>query len=380
MQQALFSGGPFDRVLDALDPRAGPRRRVLERCVVIALVAWAPMAIASYVEGTFFGGTGSFARDVLVHTRLLVSVPLLMMGARAIERRFGEALDHLERAGLVPAERRPGFHAAIESVGRLRRATWPDVVLVVLVAALAADDVAKGDFERWMEPVRAPNATLSFAGAWDLCVALPIYRFLVGRWLWHLGLWFVLLVRIARVPLRLEATHPDRMAGLRFLSDAHESLGWVVLALSCTLAASLITQLRRTGGSVDALTPSIATFCIAAPLVAIGPMLAFAWPLERARRKRHDDYGAAAADLSRRYVATHIAAPSATPFALDGPEPSTHIDMSSSFQNTIDTTRLPVRRTTMILLAACAALPMVAVYMQQLPIAEILKRLRGLLG
>ncbi|AKF10334.1 hypothetical protein DB32_007483 [Sandaracinus amylolyticus] len=379
-QPALFAGDPFDRILNALDPRAGPKRRVVERCAAIVLIAWAPLAVASYAEGTFRGAPGSFASDILVHVRLLVSVPLLMIGEHAVARRFGAALEHLERAGLVPEDRRAAYRAAIASVERLHRAVWPDVVLVGLVAAFAVDDITAGRLERWMQPALVPGATLSLAGAWDLCFSLPVYRFLVGRWLWHFALWFLLLARVARVPLRLEATHPDRMAGLRFLSDAHESLAWLVLALSCTLAASLIMLLRHTGEAVDALDPTVLLFCIAAPLLAVSPMTVFAWPLERARRERHDDYGVAAADLSRRYVAKHIAGRSATPFPVDADEPSTHIDMSSSFQNCIDMRRAPVRRTTLILLFACAAVPMLAVYLQQLPMVEIVKRLRGLMG
>jgi hypothetical protein len=55
----------------------GPTLELLRRRVVFfILVCWVPLAVLSWFEAHFLGGTKlSFARDILTHVRFLVALP-----------------------------------------------------------------------------------------------------------------------------------------------------------------------------------------------------------------------------------------------------------------------------------------------------------------
>ena len=69
----------------------------------------------------------------------------------------------------------------------------------------------------WFGQVQDGELRLTLAGWWLLLVALPLFWFLLGRWLWRFATWGLLLRDIAGCDLRLVATHPDRCGGLSFI-------------------------------------------------------------------------------------------------------------------------------------------------------------------
>ena len=91
---------------------------------------------------------------------------------------------------------------------------------------------------------------LNLAGWWYVAVTIPIYQFLMLRWVVHLTIWAWLLRQIARLDLRLMPTHPDRVGGLGILGVAHVALAPLSFALSAILAADYAEQLRYASANV----------------------------------------------------------------------------------------------------------------------------------
>jgi hypothetical protein len=50
-------------------------------------------------------------------------------------------------------------------------------------------------------------------------VSLPLFWFLLGRWVWRFVTWGLMLRDIARCDLRLVATHADRCGGIAFIGE-----------------------------------------------------------------------------------------------------------------------------------------------------------------
>ena len=63
--------------------------------------------------------------------------------------------------------------------------------------------------------------------------------FLILRWSWRHLVWGLLLRDIARLDLRLVASHPDGSGGLAFIGDYPNAFAAFVFALSCAVAAPL---------------------------------------------------------------------------------------------------------------------------------------------
>jgi hypothetical protein len=68
-----------------------------------------------------------------------------------------------------------------------------------------------GSSSTWQILVFPSGATRTMAGWWHVFVSLPIFQFLMVRWLWRYLIWCRLLWRISRLDLQLIPTHPDQL-------------------------------------------------------------------------------------------------------------------------------------------------------------------------
>ncbi len=98
---------------------------------------------------------------------------------------------------------------------------------------------------------------LSISQVWYAAIALPLLQFLALRWLWRWAIWTVILVRVSRLPLATIATHPDRAAGLRFLSGPRTGFAAFELAFGSMLAGAWGMQLLDGRVTVPSLLPTL---------------------------------------------------------------------------------------------------------------------------
>jgi hypothetical protein len=347
------------------------------RCLALVAGAWLPLLVITAIEGTLSGDPAAFIHDIGVHIRFLVALPLLLIAEVAIERRFAKAVAYLPQAGVVDEESRAAYEDAIERAHRWRDALPVEAVLAFMAYALS-----------WVELValleREPSSWIradasgspSVAGLVYLGLSAPLYRFLVLRWLWRLVIWSSVLVRLARAPLHLRATHPDQRGGIGVLCAAVTSFGWVVLAFGASLAGNYYRIVTLEHLSVNALWKETIAFAILAPALFAAPLFAFAWPLERTKRRYHEEYGATSQDFARRYDRQWVLAPTRAPIPLGSQETSTHADLGTSFRESLQTRTLPITREEIMFLFACAAIPMIAYLMTQIPLLDILARMK----
>jgi hypothetical protein len=83
-----------------------------------------------------------------------------------------------------------------------------------------------------------PDATnhLSLAGYWYVLVALPIFQFLLLRWIYRMFNWSLFLWKASRLDLRLSAARPDAAGGLGFLGKSPIPFGTITFALSTVVS------------------------------------------------------------------------------------------------------------------------------------------------
>ena len=89
------------------------------------------------------------------------------------------------------------------------------------------------------------GARLTAAGWWCALVSSPVFWFLLLRWLWRHAVWGLLLRDLARLELRLVATHPDGAGGLAFIGQYPNAFAAFVFALSCVLGAAIARALLQ---------------------------------------------------------------------------------------------------------------------------------------
>src|SRR6185436_8031185 len=118
---------------------------------------------------------------------------------------------------------------------RLRNSVVIEVALLVGAVTLG-DVIWRGATALRVDTWYANSEHLTLAGWWYAFISLNVFRFVLLRWYFRLILWYLFLWRVARLPLRLNALHPDGAAGLGFLAGSASALLPVLLAHTITLA------------------------------------------------------------------------------------------------------------------------------------------------
>lgn len=81
-------------------------------------------------------------------------------------------------------------------------------------------DVLTVNASTWYVGGVGAELRLSMAGYWLAYVSLPLYQFLLLRWLFRILVWPRFLWQVSRLNLHLVPTHPDRAGGLGFLAQS----------------------------------------------------------------------------------------------------------------------------------------------------------------
>lgn len=359
--------------------RRGTAPRMAGAAVLLAALAWLPLLVGALLEGLAVGWRGSFVADVGVHGRLLLALPVAVWAERPIAARLGGAVRYLCDAGLIDETNRAAASAAVRRAERLRELPWLSVILAVIALALSVVNVVRqaGGPATW---VFVGEGSISTAGWIYLVFSAPLFRFIVLRWLWRIAVWTCLLVGLARARLRLDAAHPDELGGLSFLTGAHTSFGWITFALGVSLASNLTTEKILLGRHVTDYWTEIIGFTVLTPLFFLLPLFVFSWPIERARRIAHADYGSSSAGFARRYHRAWLEPATREPLPLGTSETSAHADLVTSFTAVSGTRWIPFKRAEYLTLLIPSAVPMLAFVLQEIPLLELLQRLKDTIG
>ena len=248
------------------------------RAVLAVALTWLPLLFLSAVQGLALGKDVPipFLQDFAVNVRLLIALPLLIISEVAIDHRLRTAVNHFLKSGLVTETTLPAFEGAIERVTRLRDHLLPEIVMLVLAyltSYFQGSDAPIGAIPSWhLSPTSSPD-TLSYAGWWFTSISLPVYRFLLFRWVWRMYLWAYFLRCVSKMKLVLIPTHPDMAAGLSFLSGAQQRLGPIAFAIGAVVAGQLGNAIAYSGATVAGLKYVILAYCVCATLILVAPLL-----------------------------------------------------------------------------------------------------------
>jgi hypothetical protein len=369
--QAPFSitQGPFLRLLRRLHlTRADGSARPWP----LVAIAWGPLALGGLVCLASGHPTAPILGDISVHTRLLVGIPLLLQAERILEQHCRSAVAQLH-AGQF-AER-----AVVDRIlGRAERLRESRPLVLVLAAlALVGGQALLWGFSSLTGPfagIAAPGE-LSFSGLWYGFVAWPIAQVLVLRWLWHWGIWSYVTVHLSRLPLATIATHPDRAAGIGFLSEPINGFSGFVVALSALLASGWLTRILHHRVPLQSFVPEFIAFVVLAASFACGPLLLFIGVLYRARHREIDRYNRLALEYVRAFQRRWVEERSGRDELLGSSDLQSLNDLCGAYEH-LDRTRLvPFGPRTLVGLLVAAVVPMLPLVAATMPLDQLLKQL-----
>jgi hypothetical protein len=299
---SLVTGGPLFQIWRGARLAGDALELTRRRVALMALVAWIPLLLLSMAEGHAWGNSVAltFLKDVETHVKLLIAVPLLIIAEVKVHHRLNRIVRIFLERGLIPDHSRSKFDAAIASAMRLRDSVVAELLLIVFVYVVGMLFIWRTqstlDTSTWYSFGNAESFQLSRAGWWAVCVSLPIAQFLLVRWYFRLFIWAQLLWRISRIELKLLPTHPDGVAGLRFLAARH-AFTPLLLAQGAVLAGMMANRIFYADATLLEFKAELIGTVTLMTLAILGPLLAFKSKLREVRRQGMDDYGT----LGQRY-------------------------------------------------------------------------------
>ena len=375
----LAGGGILGRIL--------PKRVIGRKAARVAAIAiaWVPLLVICLIAGTAAGKAVDvpFFGDHVVQVRYLISLPILMAAGFIINRRLSDIVSYLWNSDILVGDDRNRFQAAVREVTRRCGAIVPDIVILIVVYALAWAISSAGPPDgvtTWAYAGSGPDGELSAAGWWSALVSLPLWQFALIRWAWRIFFWCRFLQKVSRLDLKLTPTHPDRAGGLGILQMGQTSLAPLVFSVAAVLSASLAFSMHHGDLTLPASAPTICVFAVLALLFIIGPLFVFVPKLVGAKRKGLVEYGDLADDLFGAFDAKWIRKSDEEQRKLLGdPDPSSLSDFGYAYEIVTEMRIVPFGRRNLTAVAIAILIPFVPLLLVEHSVKEILQRIAGLL-
>ena len=128
---SLVRGGPFYRAQHAVGLIRPDRMEPRPPHCFLIVVGWLPLFLITALFNC--EGLVSLIRDYRLHARMLVAVPVLLVGELLMESRFRAVIGHLRQAGLLDALELGHVDEVIATLIRVRDSYLPEFVILLLL-------------------------------------------------------------------------------------------------------------------------------------------------------------------------------------------------------------------------------------------------------
>jgi hypothetical protein len=378
---SLF-GGPLHRLGCRLGLVRG-ETDTIRLGLALGLMAWGILVLLALLQGT---GHKFFSLAVIGgHVRLLAVIPLFFVCETWVAPRMAEFVRNIVSSGLVPKAEMPSLASAIGRVGRIKDSWLAEVILILVIFVLPMTGVMPaipGRTGSLTSIISQSGGKLTWVSGWYLGFCLPLFRFLLVRWLWHLGLWWYFLWRVNKLKLHLIPIHSDGAAGLGYLEVVHEHFSPLILAISAVLAASFAEEISSGTMAFEALYHLVPVVLLLNAVLFIGPLFIFSYKLWICWSTGWSEYMAMAARYTDAFDRKWIRDENATgDDQLGTPDMQSLADLTNSVNVVRNMRWVPVSRRLIVEFASYAILPLLPLLLFKYPVTELAEKLfRSLSG
>ena len=256
--------------------------------------------------------------------------------------------------------------------------------MLVLVLAFAlpwiglrgmAESQAAAAATSWLFGTSA--AGLSPAGWWHILVAMPLLGFLTLRWVLRYLSWSLFLRAFSKLDLQLQATHPDRTAGLGPLVITQSLFAPLFMAGSVIVAAFMGNDILYSSVTLRILAPEIAAYVTIAFGLLISPLLVFISPLRRAKISGALYYGALGDSITDTFAERWKKKDPTT--LIDTADPSSVTDYTAMYDTVASMRTFPFSMRQTIGLVVVLAIPFAPLLLTAMSLKQLLTRLLGMI-
>ena len=383
---SIVLGGPLYQLLRRAHMAGDALELARRRIVAFALIGWLPLLILSLAQDRAWGTDVAvpFVKDIEVHVRFLVAVPLLVAAELLVHMRLRPVAGEFLVRGLVPEESIAQFRECVQSAFRLRNSIVAEVLMLAFVYGVGVPFVwrhyAGLDVGTWYAQATPTGPRLTAAGLWFACVSVPVFQFLLLRWYFRMFIWMRFLWQVSRIRLAISAMHGDGSAGLAFLNGTVFAFVPLLMAHGALLAGVVANRIFYTGATLMDARIEIAVVVVYLLILVLLPLTVFAPQVNDAKRRASRIYGR----LTQRYVRDFESKWLADDLPVrDTPLGAGDIqslaDLNNALAHVRATKTIPVTREAVVKLALATLLPVAPLLLTMIPAEELATRLVKLL-
>ena len=360
-------GGPLHQLGRRLGLVRGDTNTVLIG-VVLGGGLWIIIAVLAVIGG--FADRMLSLSFIGEPVRLLVVIPLLFMCESWVAPRMAAFVRGITESGVVPASALPALDADVARTRRWTGAWWPDAACLLVAIVLAISGVRVQTYGATSAPDPTPDALAARVG-------LTLFRFLMFRWIWRMGLWCWFLWRVSRLDLRLIPGHPDGSGGLESVAGVHERFTPLIAAVSVHECASLVEDLSAGALVITSVYPFLAFLLLVDAAVFLGPLLVFTDKLWASRTKGLSAYmgfaGRYVTELERKWLGNE-GVPPVVDSMLGPPHLYTLADLANSVNIVRNMQWVPIGPRLLTMMAVAALVPLAPLLLFEYPVAKMAER------
>jgi len=368
-----FSDGPvphLDRVLSW--PRAA-HMHAARGAFAAFLLSWPPLVMLATAQG----GLPSLLADPITTARYALAVPLLILAETHYVPRLSQTLRHFADGGFVEQSDLPRFDALADSINRSLSSVWLELVVVIMAFGVSFGIVTLPggivDHGAWSRAVVGGHEQPSAAWWWRAGVSHPLFLVLGGRTLIRVALWSFALRALAKMKLRLVASHADLMGGLRFVTTSIFSFLPLAFITGMLVAARVAQGVLVEHHALWQFRYQVLAVIVFVCVVFAGPLMVFEKQLWRLRIEGLFTYGVLATRVGRRFETRWLPrGHEMTEDVLEQPDFSALIDLSGVVSNVRDSRLSMIDLPTITPLVATALVPFVPLVFTVVPFDQIL--------
>ena len=379
---SLVRGGFFYQLQERLRLVNENDTRIFIRAVVLGLVAFLPLLGLAAIEGVAWNSdtSRSLLHDVTIYARLLVAIPFFILAENVVDDRFVVITSYFRNAGIILPAQHDRYQQLLTSLKAIVSSRSAE--LIMLAAAFAGSVIiimssaVPGDVS-WRTDT---DGSFTFALWWMMLFSLPLFNFLLIRWIFRFFIWIAFLWRFARIELHLLPTHPDGAGGLGVLSESVHAFAPVFLAISAVVASVWAKRVMSGEASVSDFHMPFVALMIGAVIIASFPLLLFARRLLKLKLGGLHDYGVMA-NLHSLYFDNKWIKDSEEnmPEVLGAPDISSLADLEAGYQCVQGMWFVPFRIQNIVVVAVSVAIPMIPLLLIEIPLRELLIKIGGAL-
>jgi hypothetical protein len=281
----------------------GPKLEYPERKIVaLILITWVPLLILSSIHSSIPDLKVPFLYNIEVHVRFLVALPIFVFGEVVANNRIKILIRQFSIRNIIVPEDVPLMNKAIQKATRLSNSRVAEVILLLLVFSLGSwfwgVQFSLNKVNTWYAVVKEGEKHFTNAGNWYAFISVPIFQFILIRWIFNLFVFGYLLFLISKLNLRITPIHPDRAGGIGFLSDYFHLITPFIFALSTLSAGGLADKIFFEGTPLFDFRFTIFNYVVTTVAITASPLLIFVRKLYFRKRRDFREYGI----LSTRYV------------------------------------------------------------------------------